>query len=41
MRKGQRTSVWFGEITQKDIPLVGGKGANPGEITNAVLPRFQ
>ncbi len=38
MRKGQKAIVWFDEITKKDIPTVGGKGANLGEMTNAGIP---
>jgi pyruvate,water dikinase len=30
--------VWFSEVGKKDIPLVGGKGANLGEMTKAGLP---
>lgn len=30
--------VWFSEVGKKDIPLVGGKGANLGELTKAGLP---
>ena len=30
--------VWFDEVTKKDIPLVGGKGANLGEMTNSQIP---
>ena len=30
--------VWFNEVTKKDIPLVGGKGANLGEMTNTNIP---
>jgi pyruvate,water dikinase len=30
--------VWFSEVTKEDIPLVGGKGANLGEMTRAHLP---
>lgn len=30
--------MWFDEIKLSDIPLVGGKGANLGEMTNAGLP---
>jgi len=26
--------MWFSEISKEDIPLVGGKGANLGELTN-------
>jgi pyruvate,water dikinase len=38
MPERQRTVVWFNEVTKKDIPLVGGKGANLGEMTNADIP---
>jgi pyruvate,water dikinase len=38
MKKGQKAVVWFNEVTKKDIPLVGGKGANLGEMTNASIP---
>jgi pyruvate,water dikinase len=30
--------VWFSEVGREDIPLVGGKGANLGEMTKAGLP---
>jgi len=30
--------VWFNEVTKNDIALVGGKGANLGEMTNAGIP---
>lgn len=30
--------VWFSEVTKDDIPLVGGKGANLGEMSRANLP---
>lgn len=30
--------VWFSEVSKEDIPLVGGKGANLGEMTQAKLP---
>ena len=30
--------AWFKEIRKKDIPLVGGKGANLGEMTHAGIP---
>ncbi|HSX41823.1 MAG TPA: phosphoenolpyruvate synthase [Candidatus Saccharimonadales bacterium] len=30
--------VWFAEVTKDDIPLVGGKGANLGEMSRAGLP---
>jgi len=38
MKQGQKAVVWFNEVTKKDIPLVGGKGANLGEMTNAGIP---
>jgi pyruvate,water dikinase len=38
MKANQKTVVWFNEVTKKDIPLVGGKGANLGEMTNAGIP---
>ena len=38
MRQGRKATVWFNEVTRKDIPLVGGKGANLGEMTNARIP---
>ena len=30
--------VWFNEVTKDDVALVGGKGANLGEMTNAHIP---
>ncbi|PIV08804.1 hypothetical protein COS52_00820, partial [Candidatus Roizmanbacteria bacterium CG03_land_8_20_14_0_80_39_12] len=30
--------VWFEEVTKDDVDLVGGKGANLGEMTRAHLP---
>jgi len=30
--------LWFKEVHKEDVPLVGGKGANLGEMTNAGLP---
>jgi len=38
MPRGQKAIVWFSEITKKDIPIVGGKGANLGEMTNTGIP---
>jgi len=38
MRRGQKTIVWFNEVTKEDVPSVGGKGANLGEMTNAGIP---
>lgn len=32
------TIYWFSEIDKEDIPLVGGKGANLGEMTKAGFP---
>ncbi|MDO8497129.1 MAG: phosphoenolpyruvate synthase [bacterium] len=34
----QKYIVWFEEVNKGDIGLVGGKGANLGEMTNAHLP---
>lgn len=36
MRK--KNIVWFEEVTKDDVALVGGKGANLGEMTRAHLP---
>ena len=30
--------AWFSELSKKDVPLVGGKGANLGEMYNAKMP---
>ena len=30
--------VWFSELTRKDVPLAGGKGANLGDMVQAGLP---
>jgi len=38
MNQYQKAVVWFNEVTKKDIPIVGGKGANLGEMTNAGIP---
>lgn len=38
MKQGHKAVVWFNEVTKNDIPLVGGKGANLGEMTNAGIP---
>jgi pyruvate,water dikinase len=38
MRQSSKAVVWFNEVTKNDIPLVGGKGANLGEMTNAGIP---
>lgn len=34
----QRNVVWFNQVDKEDIPLVGGKGANLGEMTKAGFP---
>ena len=34
----KRYLVWFDEVDKNDIGLVGGKGANLGEMINANLP---
>ncbi|MBI3619823.1 phosphoenolpyruvate synthase [Candidatus Roizmanbacteria bacterium] len=36
--KGRKDIVWFEEVDKNDVGLVGGKGANLGEMTNARLP---
>lgn len=38
MGESQKAIVWFKEVSKNDIPLVGGKGANLGEMTNAKIP---
>jgi len=38
MRSGQKVIVWFNEVTKEDVPTVGGKGANLGEMTRAKIP---
>jgi pyruvate,water dikinase len=38
MPKRRKAVVWFSEVTKKDIPTVGGKGANLGEMTKAGIP---
>ncbi len=38
MPEGLKAIVWFNEVTKENIPLVGGKGANLGEMTNARIP---
>lgn len=34
----KKNIVWFEEVGKEDVGLVGGKGANLGEMTNARLP---
>jgi len=38
MKQGPRVIAWFDEVTKEDIPLVGGKGANLGEMVRARIP---
>jgi len=38
MNNGEKVILWFNEITKNDIPIVGGKGANLGEMTKAGIP---
>ncbi len=38
MDKKDKVILWFNEVTKKDVPLVGGKGANLGELVQAQLP---
>jgi len=38
MKKGQKEIVWFDEVGRNDVGLVGGKGANLGEMTGAGIP---
>ena len=38
MKQGTKIIVWFDEVTKDDIPLVGGKGANLGEMVHARIP---
>jgi pyruvate,water dikinase len=36
--KEEKLVLWFEELTKDDIPLVGGKNANLGEMTQAKIP---
>jgi len=38
MREALKPIVWFNEVTKNDVAIVGGKGANLGEMTNANIP---
>ena len=38
MSASEQQVLWFTEVGKQDIPLVGGKGANLGEITQAQIP---
>jgi len=38
MPKDNSLVLWFKDVNKDDIPLVGGKGANLGEMTRAHFP---
>jgi pyruvate,water dikinase len=38
MKKKRTDVVWFIEVDKEDLPLVGGKGANLGELTKLEIP---
>jgi pyruvate,water dikinase len=38
MKKKRLDVVWFMEVDKEDLPLVGGKGANLGELTKLEIP---
>jgi pyruvate, water dikinase len=38
MKKKRTDVVWFMEVDKEDLPLVGGKGANLGELTKLEIP---
>jgi len=38
MNNERKAIVWFDEVNSNDVPLVGGKGANLGEMTQAKIP---
>src|SRR3990172_10010312 len=38
MKRNPKIVAWFQEVGKEDIPLVGGKGANLGEMTRAEIP---
>jgi len=38
MKKDGKDLVWFDEVDKEDLLLVGGKGANLGELTKAAIP---
>jgi len=38
MPESYKTIVWFNEVNKGDVSLVGGKGANLGEMTRAQIP---
>jgi pyruvate,water dikinase len=38
MNRKTAHALWFKDIDKNDIPLVGGKGANLGELVKAGIP---
>jgi len=38
MEKDRKNLVWFEDVDKNDLPLVGGKGANLGELAKAGIP---
>lgn len=38
MQKTSEAILWFNQVTKNDIPVVGGKGANLGEMSGAGIP---
>ena len=38
MTKSTAHILWFSQIDKNDIPIVGGKGANLGEMYSAKIP---
>ncbi len=38
MNKSTAPALWFSQIRKTDLPIVGGKGANLGEMTYAEIP---
>ena len=38
MHNTQKIILWFDEVTKEDVSIVGGKGANLGEMTAAHIP---
>lgn len=38
MKTGLKIIMWFEEVGKEDVPLVGGKGANLGELVQAQIP---
>ncbi|MEM3688832.1 MAG: PEP/pyruvate-binding domain-containing protein, partial [Thermofilum sp.] len=36
--KSTKIILWFEELRKEDVPIVGGKNANLGELINAGIP---